>query len=63
MMRVMMLTVVVFPPRLVSLLDLRPGARVGERMVSEPSLNRDSVELGRPAGGAIPQNRDNAASR
>ena len=38
-MGVMVLTIVVVPPRLMSLLDLRPGARVGERMVGEPPLN------------------------
>src|SRR2546428_8085477 len=38
-MGVMVLAVVVLPPGLVCLLDLRPGARMGERMVSKPSLN------------------------
>ena len=44
-MRVMMLDVVVLPPRLVSLLHFRPGARVGKRVVGEPALDRDYVEL------------------
>jgi hypothetical protein len=38
-MGLMVLAVVVLPPDLVCLLDLRPGARIGERMVSKPSLN------------------------
>jgi hypothetical protein len=37
----MVLRIVVLPPGLVGLLDLRPGARVGERMVSKSSLNRE----------------------
>ncbi len=35
----MVLAVIVLPPGLVCLLDLWSGARVGKRMVSEPSLN------------------------
>ncbi len=44
-MGVMVLLIVVLPPGLVSLLDLRPGARVGKRMVGKPPLDRDYVEL------------------
>src|SRR5712692_1478310 len=35
----MMLDIVIGPPRLVCLLDLRPGACIGECIVGEPSLN------------------------
>jgi len=44
-MGVMMLDVVVGPPCLVSLLNLRPGARIGEGMVGEPSLYIRYLEL------------------
>lgn len=44
-MSVMMLTIVIGPPGLMRSLDLRPGARFGERVISEPSLNRDYVEF------------------
>jgi hypothetical protein len=40
-MGVMVLLIVVLPPGLVSLLDLRPGARVGKRMVGKPPLDRE----------------------
>ena len=39
-MGVMVLHIVVLPPGLMGLVDLRPGACVGERMVSEPALDR-----------------------
>ena len=42
---VMMLDVVVGPPRLVCLLDLWPGACIGERVVSKPPLNIRYLEL------------------
>ncbi len=40
-MSVMMLDVVVLPPRLVGLLDFRPSAHVGKGMVPKPSLDRE----------------------
>src|SRR5207247_4712281 len=40
-----MFGVVVLPPRLVRLLNLRTGARIGEAVVGEPPLDRDYVEL------------------
>ena len=40
-MGVVMFVVVVVPPGLVSLLDLRPVARVGKCVISEPSLDRE----------------------
>src|SRR6266550_214046 len=40
-MSVMMLDVVVLPPRLVGLLHFRPDARVGKGMVPKPSLDRE----------------------
>ena len=42
---IMVLLIVVLPPGLVSLLDLRPGACVGERVVSKSPLNIRYLEL------------------
>ncbi len=46
-MGVMVLHIVVLPPGLMGLVDLRPGACVGERMVSEPALDVCYVEFGK----------------
>src|SRR6266567_6892512 len=55
-MGVMVLTIVVVPPRLMGLLDLRPGACVGERVVGKPPLDRDYVELSLPLVVPSPHN-------
>lgn len=36
-----MFLIVVGPPGLVNLLDLRPGPRIGKREIGEPALNRE----------------------
>src|SRR6266567_2229763 len=46
-MGVMVLTVVVLPPGLVCLLDLRPGACIRERVVSKPFLDVCYLEFGK----------------
>ena|SRR3989442_3187133 len=40
-MSVMSLNIVVSPPRLMGLLDFWPSARIGERMVGKPPLDRE----------------------